>query len=136
MATNATTWFYSDPEKGRPYLISERVNHTFWYNRITGVYFRCVHAEPPYRLVGQWNGADVEIEFEPKAVFILRLSKDDKAMTKFIKGCSEILGFPPTVSYLDADRRYVTEWYAKDAAKRLQEVQGNASFQNIKIYKK
>lgn len=133
MATNATTWFYQEPETGRPYLIAERINHTFWANRMTGIYYTCVNAESPYRLVGDWQGTDVEIEFEPGHVFILRMGKESSG---FVKGCSEILGFPPTVSYADSDGRYVVEWYAKDAHKRLSEVQGNPSFRNIKVYKR
>ncbi|HLA43351.1 MAG TPA: hypothetical protein VJZ27_07960, partial [Aggregatilineales bacterium] len=133
MSTNATTWFYQQPEKGRAYLIAERVNHTFWTNRVTGIYFSCVNAEPPFRLIGDWQGINVEIEFEPNTVFILRMSSES---VPFVKGCSEILGFPPTVSYQDSDNRHIVEWYAKNAGKRLQEVQGNPSFRNIKLYKR
>lgn len=134
MATNATTWFYAEPETGRPYLIAERVNHTFWTNRINDLFFTCVSAEAPYRLVAKWQDRiDVEIEFEIKKVFILRMSEESMP---FIRGCSEILGFDPTVSYTDSDKRFVTEWYAQDADRRLKEVQGNPTFQNIKRYKK
>ncbi len=134
MATNAVTWFYNEPETGRPYMISERVNQTFWANRINGVYFTCVSGEAPYRLVGRWNDqVDVEIEFEVRKVFILRMSQESEA---FIRGVKEILGFNPTVAYMDSDKRFVTEWYAQDAEKRLKEVQGNPSFQNVKRYKK
>jgi hypothetical protein len=133
MAANATTWFYKEPETGRPYLIAERVNHTFWTNRITDVYFTCVSAERPYRLTGVWNSINLELEFEPNAVFIMRMSDEH---TRFVKGVAELLGFPPTVSYTDADQRHIIEWYAKDAGKRLQEVQGNPSFQNVKLYKR
>jgi hypothetical protein len=133
MATNAITWFYNTPEVGRPYLIAERVNHTFWTNRITDIFFQCSHAEAPFVLAGIWNGTDVEIEFEPQSVFILRMGQENE---RFMKGVAEVLGFPPTVSYQDSDGRYVVEWYAKDAAKRLQEVQGNSSFRNPKVYKR
>jgi len=135
MSANATTWFYREPEKGRPYLIAERVNHTFWTNRITDIYFRCVNAEAPYRLIGQWQGEDVEIEFEVGKLLTLRMEQES---IPFIKGCSEILGFAPTVSYVDPDGRYIVEWYADKgtSAKRLQEVQKNSSFKHIKRYKK
>ena len=134
MAGNATKWFYQEPETGRPYLIAERVNHTFWANRVTSIAFQCVNAESPYRLVGKWQDViDIELEFEPNNVFILRMSEEN---LRFVKGVSEILGFKPTVSYVDSDNRHIVEWYAKDAAKRLQEVQGNPSFRNIKKYKR
>lgn len=139
MATNATTWFYREPETGRPYLIAERVNHSFWNNRITHVAFECVNAEPPYRLVGVWGYDDieVEIEYEINRVFILRMMAEETKETKaFVIGCREILGFKPTVSYTDADGRFVTEWYVTDTERRLQEVQGNPSFKNVRRYKK
>ena len=133
MGTNATTWFYKEPETGRPYIIAERVNNTFWGNRIFDIYLTCINAESPYRLIGEWNGTEIEIEFEVQKMFILRMSTES---IPFVTGCSEILGFPPAVSYTDADKRFITEWYAQDAHKRLQEVQGNPSFQNIKRYKR
>lgn len=133
MSANATTWFYREPETGRPYLISERINHTFWTNRINNIYLTCIHAEAPYRLVGKWAEIDVEIEYETARVFILRMSEEN---SPFVKGVAEILGFPPTVSYTDSDGRHIIEWYAKDASKRLQEVQSNSSLLNIKIYKR
>ena len=133
MATNATSWFYAEPETGRPFFISERVNHTFWSNRITDVYFTCTQATAPYLLVGIWAGMEVELEFEPNAVFILRMAREDK---RFIKGVQEILGFKPTVAYSDADRRHVVEWYVTQADKRLQEVQSNSSLRDVKVYKR
>ena len=133
MATNATTWFYNEPETGRPYFIEERVNSTFWLNRINDVYFKTVSAEAPYRVVGVWNSLDTEIEWEVNNVLILRMAEES---IPFVRGVTEILGFLPTVSYTDADGRFVTEWYVRDAQKRLGEVQGNPSFQNIKRYKR
>jgi len=131
MATNATTWFYAEPETGRPYLIAERVNHTFWTNRINNIIFTCVNAEAPYRLIGDWGNIAVEIEFDVNSVFILRMSEES---IPFIKGVSELLGFTPTVSYTDSDGRYIIEWYAKDANKRLDEVKGNPGFRNVKVF--
>jgi hypothetical protein len=130
MATNATTWFYSVPEIGRPYLISERVNHTFWTNRMHGLHFNCTQAEAPFRLESEWNGTPVEIEFVPNQHFTLRMSVDS---LPFIKGCSEVLGFPPSVSYKDG-AAYVVEWWVKDGAKRVQEVREGRGYQHVKVY--
>ena len=133
MATNATTWFYGEPETGRPYLIAERVNATLWGNRVSDLYMTCVNAQAPYRLVGKWrNNIDVEFEFEPRNIFILRMSEES---VEFVRGLKEILGFAPTVSYTDPDKNFIAEWYVNGGEKRLQEVQGNPSFRNVKRYK-
>lgn len=132
MGTNATTWFYHEPETGRPYLISERVNQTLWMNRINNLSMTCTRAEPPYLLEGQWGSSKVQFEYEVGNVFILRMSEES---LPFIKGMREILGFSPTVSYRDPDGTYVTEWHARNAEKRLQEIQGNPGFQSVRRYK-
>jgi hypothetical protein len=47
MSANAGTWFYREPEHN-PYMLTERLNGTFWQERIVGVYWRCIRAEPPF----------------------------------------------------------------------------------------
>lgn len=131
MSTNATTWFYSEPEAGRPYLISERVTHTFWANRLNDIYFTCVEAASPYKTVGIWRGIEVAVEWEPKHWLRLVTSREDHGL---ITVCAEILGFRPTFSYNNGAGGYVTEWYLdKGKGKtRLQEVQGNPAYTHVR----
>ena len=131
MLTNATTWFYQEPETGRPYMISERVTHTFWANRLSGLYLRCVQAEAPYRVVGDWRGITIEMEWEVRQYLILRTPQEERGL---ITVCSEVLGFAPTISYTDGDNLFVTEWYADSAAgnARQQEIQGNGSYTMVR----
>lgn len=130
MATNATTWFYAEPETGRPYLITERLTHTFWTNRLYNIFLNCVHAEPPYKVVGQWEDVDVEMEWEVKHYFRLRTAKEEHGL---ITVCAEVLGFRPTLSYHDNDNHYVTEWFLEkeQANDRLQQIQGNPAYSHI-----
>ncbi len=130
MSTNATTWFYAEPETGRPYMIGERLIQTFWANRLMDLYLECVQAEPPYQAVGQWRDQSMEMEWEVKQYFRLRTSRENRELMAV---CSEILGFRPTVSYSDSDGHYVTEWYlGKDEARaRIQEIQGNPVYTNV-----
>ncbi|NDJ86666.1 MAG: hypothetical protein GYB66_12335, partial [Chloroflexi bacterium] len=86
MSTNATTWFYAEPETGRPYMITERVTHTFWANRLSGIYLNCIQAEPPYKVIGKWRGLDVRIEWEVNRYFRLTTSKEERGL---ITVCSE-----------------------------------------------
>lgn len=131
MATNATTWFYKEPEKGRPYFISERVTHTFWANRLSDVYFTCTHAESPYKVEGVWQGIKVELEWEVGKHFVLRSDKADEGL---IVVCAEVLGFKPAVTYTDGDGDSVTEWFTKAAEgkERLKTLQGNPAYKNVR----
>lgn len=133
MATNASTWFYSEPERNA-YLIEERVNHTFWSNRITDLHLDCTNAEPPFRMVGEWQGLPVEIEWEPKKYLTLTTQPVDLA-NQLLIGIKEILGFNPVVSYVDPGGKMRAEWYASEASERIREIQGNPNFRQIKQYK-
>jgi hypothetical protein len=133
MATNASTWFYSEPEH-RPYLIEERVNHTFWNHRIASLYLDCVRAEPPFRMEGEWRGRPVAIEWVPGDYFTL-ITRPADDINALLLGIKEILGFAPAISYVDPDGNMVTQWYVKDAEQRIQNIQGNPNYRQIKRYK-
>ncbi len=134
MATNASTWFYKEPEH-RAYLLEERVNHTFWSNRITAIHLDCASAEPPFRMSGEWHGEPVELEWLPNDYFTLttRLTEDTNSL---LVGIKEILGFTPAISYVDPSQNFVAHWYVKDAERRIQDIQGNPNYRQIKRYKK
>lgn len=132
MATNARTWFYNEPEH-RPYYIEERVNQNLWATRFGSIYLDCVHAEPPFRMEGVWKDMKVSIEWVPNKWFILRADKEDITL---LTGFAQVLQFPPTLSFIDADDTFVAEWRRDDPAKRLQEVQGHANYRDVKTYKR
>jgi hypothetical protein len=129
MATNASTWFYNEPEH-RAYLLEERINHTFWSNRINGIYFDCVSENPPFKMVADWNVLTLTIEWIPNEYFTLTTKPSDAA-EKMIVGIKEILGFKPTIWYVDLEGDLVAEWHLKGAAERLQEIQGNPKYSNV-----
>lgn len=138
MSTNASTWFYREPERD-PYLIEERVNHTLWDARMPFLYFDCVSAEPPFRMVGEWHGATLEMEWEPGRVLILRAAKDlpEKELPRLRRGFSLVLGIhPPSLAYEDLDGRLVTEWHTDGGEKRWQEIQGQSRYRNPKRHPK
>lgn len=134
MTTNASTWFYTEPEHNA-YLLEERVNHTFWSNRISSIYLDCVQAEPPFRMTGEWNGNPVSIEWTPNKSFFLLATNDDDS-NLLIVGIKEILGFVPTLSFVDAEGILHAEWYVTDASERIQAIQSDPKYQNIKRYKR
>lgn len=131
MATNATTWFYQEPETGRPYMISERLTHTFWANRLSGIYLKCTRAESPYAVIGNWRGITVEMEWAVKSWFVLRTPQEERGL---VTVCSEVLGLSPALSYTDSDGHFVTEWFLDENAAntRIQEVQGNANYTMVR----
>jgi hypothetical protein len=132
MTTNSRTWFYSEPEH-RPYFIEERVNQNLWATRFGGIYLDCVRAEPPFRMEGVWHSIEVAIEWVPNDWFTLTTNKESREL---IIGFTQVLQFPPTLSYTNDGTLYVAEWRRKEATKRLQEVQGHAQYTNIKTYKR
>jgi hypothetical protein len=134
MATNASTWFYKEPEHNS-YLIEERVNHTFWSNRIAAIHLDCTNAEPPFRMVGVWHTIPLEIEWVPSQYLTLSARGGDD-VNRLIVGVREILGFTPTISYVDPDGRLKVEWHVKEADQRIREIQGNPNYHDIKRYKK
>jgi hypothetical protein len=134
MATNASTWFYAEPEH-QAYLLEERVNHTFWNNRITAISLDCTHAEPPFEMVGEWHAVPLTIEWEPNDYFVLRTVPHEEQIDLLLVGLKEILGFPPTISYVDPDGQLIAEWWVKDPEERISEIQGNPNYRSIKRYK-
>lgn len=133
MATNASTWFYSEPEH-KPYLIEERVNHTFWSNRITSLHLACTHSEPPFQMEGEWRSVPLAIEWVP-GDYLALTTRSAEDVTPLLLGIKEILGFAPTISYVDPEGAMVTQWYATDIEGRIQSIQGNPNFRQIKRYK-
>jgi hypothetical protein len=133
MATNASTWFYKEPEH-RPYLINERVNHTFWSNRMAAIHLDCTSAEPPFRMTGEWHAVPVEIEWVPNTYFKLSAGAQDDISLLMI-GVKEVLGFNPTISYVDPEGRQQVEWHVKEMDRHIQEIQGNPNYRNIKTFK-
>jgi hypothetical protein len=132
MTTNSRTWFYNEPEH-RPYYLEERVNQNLWAARFGSIYLDCVRAEPPFRMEGVWNGITLSIEWVPNNWFTLRSTEENRTL---ITGFAQILQFPPTFSFTDENGEFVAEWHRQDGAKRLQEIQGQARFTNVKTYKK
>jgi hypothetical protein len=135
MATNASTWFYNEPEHER-YLIEERVNHTFWNNRITALTLFCTSTEPPFRMEGEWRGLPVAIEWVPRESFTLITKDGGDATAELIWGIKEVLGFLPAVSYVDASGTLTAEWHVKDSEDRVRQIESNSSYKQIKRYRK
>ena len=134
MSTNATTWFYAEPEHNA-YLLEERINHTFWAHRIADVSFDTLSAEPPFKMTAVWRGLPVTIEWIPKDYFTLT-APPGADTDLLIVGVKEILGFLPSVSYIVPDGQMVVHWYYSDADARVQQISGNPNYSNIKRYKK
>ena len=135
MATNASTWFYNEPEHER-YLIEERVNHTFWNNRITALTLYCTSPEPPFRMEGEWRGLPVAIEWVPNESFSLITEDGGDDTEELIRGVKEVLGFLPSVSYVDSSGTLIAEWLVSGGEDRAREIEGNSNYKQIKRYKK
>lgn len=132
MATNATTWFYQEPEH-RAYYLEERVNHTFWSNRIHNIYLDCAQETPPFRMAGEWEATPLAVEWVPNDYFVLTTAPD-RDLSVLLKGLTEILGFAPTISFVDPGGKLCVEWHVKQSDERIREIQGNPNYRQIKRY--
>ena len=129
MTTNAGTWFFQEPEHNA-YLISERLNSTFWNARVVDVYWKCTQAEPPFRATG-YSGSDMlTLEWVPNEWLRLTIpagsSFNDEALVEAVG--KRILTMEPSFGYQDPDDAVVTEWHRDDGEKRWSEIQGNAAY--------
>ena len=128
MTTTTATWFYRAPET-IPYLLSERVNTTYWDARIGGIYLQVVSAEAPIVMQGIYNGANVRLEWEPAKWLRLSTAPASPALAN---GTANILRRKPVIGFQTPEGHTVWEWWIADGAadKRWQEIQGKPVFRN------
>ncbi len=127
MTTTAQTWFYQPPEN-QAYLVTERLNSTFWAARVVSVYWRCVQAEPPFRAEGYWGDRLLELEWQPGEWLTLK-GPGDTDLSELVEALSKrILAYPATLAYGDPDGNQVFEWHRDGGQQRWSEIQGRPAF--------
>lgn len=126
MTTTAATWFYNAPEKV-PYLVSERVNTTYWEARIGQVLFRTEKVDGPFVLSGMYATSQLRLEWEPNQW--LRLTADP-AVPVLVEGTRMILRRKPFLRYETPEGASVWEWWLAGGDKRWQEIQGKPAYRN------
>jgi hypothetical protein len=129
MTTNAGTWFFQEPEHNS-YLISERLNSTFWNARVVDVYWKCTQAESPFQATG-YSGSDIiTLEWVPNDWLRLTIPAGSAFnMDALAEAVSKrILLTEPSFGYQDADQAVVTEWHRDGGQQRWSEIQGNAAY--------
>lgn len=130
MSANAGSWFYTEPEHNA-YLITERLNGTFWQARIIEVYWRCVNPESPFRAEGLTSQGRLELEWVPGQWVSLKVPPpvelDVEDLVRAIS--TRVLAMPATLSYGDSEGRKVYEWHADGGKRRWSEIQGRPEYQ-------
>ena len=126
MTTTAATWFYRMPEK-QAYLLSERVNSTFWEARLGGVWLNVDRAESPFAMSGGYNGAEISLEWEPNKWLRLQTAPESPGLAK---GLANILRRGANLRYETSDGCTVWEWRLGDADQRWAELQGKPAYRN------
>jgi hypothetical protein len=130
MSTNAWTWFFNEPEN-QPFLITERLNATFWQARVVNVYWRCTQAAPPFQAAGYAGDQMIGLSWEPNDWLALRVPAgfDSDDLVRAIS--KRILTIPPTLTY-EQDGRRVYEWVVDGGQSRFAELQGDHSLSALK----
>ena len=130
MSTNARSWFYNEPEHNA-FLITERVNGTFWQARYMQVNWRCVQAEPPFRVEGFFDAHPVAMEWVPGEWLSLIASgeADPDQLAALVEVISKrVLGLPATLTFGDPDGHTVYEWHRDGGHERWREIQGKPAY--------
>lgn len=129
MTTNAGTWFFQEPEHNA-YLISERLNSTFWNARMVEVYWKCTSAEPPYAATGYSGNDTLTLEWVPDDWVRLTIPPDsgfnEEALVDSVS--SRVLSMEPSLVYRDAHHNLSYEWHRDGGEKRWSEIQGQAAY--------
>jgi hypothetical protein len=143
MSANAASWFYTEPEHNQ-YLITERLNGTFWQARVVGVYWRVEHAEPPFRALGYAGTYVLDMEWVPGQWLALKVpaqAVQDGLSTgikieELVENISKrVLAIPASISFTDPEGRRVYEWHMDGGAHRWSELQGRPGFHQPKRLK-
>jgi hypothetical protein len=128
MSANAATWFYREPEHNA-YLISERLNGTFWQARIVDIYWRCTSAEPPFRAIGLTGDQQIELEWLPGKWLTMKFPAGYEDAERISNAVStRVLALPASLMYGDHDGRAVYEWHADGGKHRWSEIQGRPEY--------
>ncbi|NDJ54812.1 MAG: hypothetical protein GYB68_17215 [Chloroflexi bacterium] len=127
MSTNAATWFYSTPE-ANVFLITERLNGTFWQARIAGLYWRCTHPQSPFAAEGYWADEVLELKWVPNQWLTLRVPQSLDVDLLVDAVSRRILGITPVLTYGDLLGNIVYEWHVDGGQQRWREIQGMPEF--------
>lgn len=130
MSTTAQSWFYNTPEN-QPYLISERLNGTFWQARAVSIYWKGVRTEPPYVAHGYQGEDIVELEWMPGEWLVLRApaGADVERLVEVIS--KRVLAFPATFNYQALGGQQTYEWHVDGGEQRWNELQGHYEYSNL-----
>ena len=126
MTTTAETWFYGRPEAEK-YLITERLNSTFWNARIVSVYWKGTSSEPPFSATGFRGQQMYKLRWEPGEWLSLSGPEGDTLDDLVDAINTRVLVFPATFTY-EKDGERVYEWHRDGGAQRWSEIQGRGEF--------
>lgn len=126
MSANAATWFYREPER-QPFMITERLNGTFWQARLVEVYWRCVKADSPCHAEGYLGDHRLDMEWVPGQWLMLRVPPglDTKNL---LNTFNRVLARKATLTYGDTHGNQFFEWHLDGGRARWKEIQGKAGF--------
>jgi hypothetical protein len=126
MSANAATWFFREPEH-EPYMITERLNGTFWQARLVEIYWRCVKADAPYKAEGYLAEQRLELEWTPGQWLMLQMPSDLDSKN-LVQTFNRVLGRKAVLTYDDPGGHRVFEWHMDGGKARWKEIQGKAGF--------
>lgn len=130
MSANAGTWFYRQPES-QPFMVTERLNGTFWQARAVEIYWRCVETGAICRAEGYQDGTTrIEMEWEPLKWLRIKAGGDANLKELITIISKKVLMIPASMTYGDSEGNQYVEWRRDGGHARWTEIQGTAGFVN------
>lgn len=131
MSANAGSWFYTKPEE-QAYLISERINGSFWQARVYEVYWTCTKDSAPYVAEGILpDGTEIKLEWEAGKWLALTSTETEEFDRIADLVATRVLLKPADVKYIDADGNRGYEWHLADGDERWGQIQGVARYSQL-----
>ena len=127
MSANAGTWFYRQPETD-PYMVTERLNGTFWQARAVDYYWRCTEAGAVYKADGFMGDKKLEMEWVPQKWLLVKAPPGTEMKPLTALFSRQVLAMPASLSYEDPDGNLIVEWHRDGGDSRWAEIQGNPRF--------
>ncbi len=127
MSANAATWFYHQPEQ-QPFMVTERLNGTFWQARMVNIYWRCIEAGATYRAEGYVGDTMIQMEWVPAKWLRVTAPADFDLKPLMTMISKKVLAIPASFRYADPEGNQIVEWHRDGGAARWAEIQGKGGF--------
>ena len=124
MNTFSQKWFFQNPGI-IPHNIAETVRQSLWSSGLYSIWIDTMNTSIPYKMIGQYSDVSLELEWHPSKWLRLRSEEDVSILRDHL---SWLLGFEPSLQFIDHMNWKICEWHLQDFDERWWEISGNPMY--------